>query len=192
MRTFVALNLPAEERDHLHHAFQPLRERDLPFRWTAADSLHLTLKFIGEIDGGEVERIDGALRTMAQKHAPLVLRIGGVGAFPAIRRANVVWAGVQPDAPLMSLQRDVELALSRLGYAREHKPFRPHITVARVRGNARPPDLERHTATLRYESKVHVATLDLMRSHLGSAGSTYETLLRHELGHKAEERAEFG
>ncbi|HUF49420.1 MAG TPA: RNA 2',3'-cyclic phosphodiesterase [Longimicrobiales bacterium] len=186
MRTFVALNLPAEERARLHAALEPLRARALPIRWTAADALHLTLKFLGEIEGAAVNRIDTALRAVAAQHAPLTLRPGGVGAFPAIRRASIVWVGIEPDSALLALQRDLELALSRLGYAREQKPFRPHITVGRTRGSARAPDIERHASELRYESQVRVATLDLMRSHVGANGSRYEALLRRTLGETPE------
>lgn len=186
MRTFVALNLPADERDRLHAALAPLRDRALPIRWVAADALHLTMKFLGEIEGTELNRIDDAVRGVAAKHAPIELRISGFGAFPAIRRASIVWVGVQPDRELMALQRDLELAMSRLGYAREQKPFRPHITVGRTRGEARPPDMERHAGELRYDTKVRVETIDIMRSHLGAGGSRYEALLRRELGAKTE------
>jgi 2'-5' RNA ligase len=186
MRTFVALNLAAAERDRLYAALEPLRERDLPIRWTAADSLHLTLKFLGEIEGSEVARIEETMRGIARRHAPLTLRIGGVGAFPAIRRASIVWVGVQSDPAVLSLQRDVELAMSRLGYTRDYKTYRPHITVGRTRNESRAPDLERHTGAVRYESSVQVETMDLMRSHTGAGGSRYEPLLRIALGSKKE------
>ena len=186
MRTFVALNLPAAEREQLYAALEPLRQRDLPIRWTAAESLHLTLKFLGEIEGNEVARLDEAMRVIAAKHGPQTLRIGGVGAFPAIRRANIVWVGIQPDPALLALQRDVELAMSKLGYTRDYKTYRPHITVGRTRNESRAPDLERHGGAVRYESSVHVGTMDLMRSHTGAGGSKYEALLRVTLGAKKE------
>ena len=187
MRTFIALNLPGSERDALYAALEPLRQRDLPVRWTAAASLHLTLKFLGEIEGNEVARLDEALQIIAHKHAPLTLRIGGVGAFPAIRRANIVWVGIHAEPALMALQRDVELAMSRLGYTRDYKPYRPHITVGRARNDTRAPDLERQAASVRYESSVQVETMDLMRSHPGAGGSKYEPLLRVPLGKKREQ-----
>jgi 2'-5' RNA ligase len=187
MRTFLALNLPPAERDALHDALAPLQQRELPIRWTAAESLHLTLKFLGEIEGSEVARIDETVRALARKHAAPTLRIGGVGAFPAIRRASIVWVGIQPDPPLLSLQRDVELAMSRLGYTREYKQYRPHITVGRVRNDTRAPDLERHAGSVRYESSVRVETVDLMRSHTGAGGSKYEPLLRVPLGPPTEQ-----
>lgn len=182
MRTFVAFNLPAAERARIAAALGGLHTRPLPVRWTDADGLHLTLKFLGDIEGVEVSRIDDALREIAQQYDPLELRIGGIGAFPSLRRANVLWIGVQPEPDLMSLHADVELAMSRLGYAREQKPFRPHITVGRLRTGARAPDVERMVGDVAYESTVRVATIDLMRSHLSRDGARYEPLLRPALG----------
>jgi RNA 2',3'-cyclic 3'-phosphodiesterase len=178
MRTFVALNLPAAARQQLHASLDTLRERDLPVRWLPADSLHLTLKFLGDIEGGEVPRIEEALRAAGEKHGPVELELTGFGAFPSLRRANVLWTGAAPAPPLMSLQRDLELAFSRLGYAREQKPWRPHITVARLRNGARAPDIGRIAGDYDCHARVDVATVDLMRSHSDGAGPRYEALLR--------------
>jgi RNA 2',3'-cyclic 3'-phosphodiesterase len=181
MRTFVALNLPAAERQQLHDALLPFHERQLPVGWTRPDAMHLTLKFIGEIEGGEVAPLETVLRDIAGRHGPVDLRIGGLAAFPSLRRANVLWVGIAEDSALMALQADVELALSRLGYPREQRPFRPHLTVARVRGGARAPDIERFVSGFEYSSSVRVHSLDLMRSHLGGEGARYEALLRAPL-----------
>jgi RNA 2',3'-cyclic 3'-phosphodiesterase len=178
VRTFVALNLPVPVRQRLAAALEPLRERDLSVRWLRDDGLHLTLKFLGDIEGSEVRRIDDVLRGIAAAHAPLVLELAGLGAFPSLRRASILWTGVTDEAGLMRLQRDLELALSRLGYPRETRPFRPHITVGRTRNGARPPDIERLAATFDYNDRAQVDTMELMRSHLGPGGSVYEPLLR--------------
>jgi RNA 2',3'-cyclic 3'-phosphodiesterase len=182
VRTFVALNLASAVRDAAHASLQPLVDRALPVRWTDAAGLHLTLKFLGDIEGAEIERLDASLRAVAQRHEPLTLQLGGLGAFPSLRRANIIWLGVAAEPALMSLQRDTELALSRLGYAREQKPFRPHITVARARNGARPPDIERLIGTHDWTTASPVETLDVMRSHLDPRGARYEPLLRIRLG----------
>jgi RNA 2',3'-cyclic 3'-phosphodiesterase len=186
VRTFVALNLPAADREQLHASVEPLARSDLPIRWIAADALHLTIKFLGEIEGGiEVTRIGDALRAVAARHASVSLDMRGLGAFPSLRRASVLWIGIAPDAALMSLQRDVEIALSRAGYPREQKPYRPHITVGRTRGGARPPDVGRLVGTHDWSGTVRVETIDLMRSHTQPDGARYEPLLRIPLGPQA-------
>ncbi|CAN5834632.1 RNA 2',3'-cyclic phosphodiesterase [soil metagenome] len=182
MRTFVALNLPQEERQQLHDSLAGFHDRGLPVRWGSVDSLHVTVKFLGEIEGAEISRIEDTLRRVTAVHSPLRLQIGGLGAFPSLRRATVLWVGVLPDPVLTGLQRDAELALSRLGYAREQKPFRPHITVGRTRNGSRPPDIERLTALHTWTSTVEVESLDLMRSHTDSGRARYEPLVKLRLG----------
>ncbi|HEX6309726.1 MAG TPA: RNA 2',3'-cyclic phosphodiesterase [Longimicrobiales bacterium] len=182
MRTFVALNLPGTERERLHAALEPLRSRRLNVRWIGAAALHVTVKFLGETDGSSVERVQDVLRHAASRHSTITLRIAGVGAFPSLRRANIVWMGVAPDAELNALQRELEPALSRLGFPREQRPFRPHITVGRAERNTRAPDIERLAGLVTHEAEVTVNTIDLMLSRPGAGGSTYEALLRCPLG----------
>jgi 2'-5' RNA ligase len=184
MRTFVALNLPQDERERLYAALEPLRARNLPVRWVEPDSLHLTLKFLGDIEGVEVEPLNAALATVSARHGPLDLRLGGFGAFPSLRRANVLWLGVTDDGALERLQRELELTMSRMGYAREQKPYRAHVTVGRTRGEARAPDVERLAAGIDYKGSARIETLDLMRSHTGGTASRYEALSRWTLGEK--------
>lgn len=182
MRTFVALNLPATERERLHDALGPLRARPLDVRWVDAGALHVTVKFLGETDGDGVDRIGGILRAAASRRAAITLRMAGVGAFPSLRRANIVWVGIAPEPELSALQRELEPALSRLGFPREQRPFRPHITVGRARRNARAPDIERLVGLVDHEAEVRVDTVDLMLSRPGSDGSRYEALVRCPLG----------
>lgn len=186
MRTFVALNLPPEERERLHAALEPLREKSLPVRWVAPEALHLTVKFLGDTESAAVEAVDEVLQTAAERRAPVTLRVGGLGAFPSLRRASILWVGVAGDAELASLQRELEPALSRLGFPREQRPFRPHITVGRARSGAKALDIERLGSLLDYEAVITVETVELMQSVMGPDGSHYETLLRRRLGEKVE------
>lgn len=185
MRTFIALNLPPDERARLHASLDDVRGRVPGVRWTAADALHLTLRFLGDIEGAVVPRLDEVLGAIAARHRPLELRIGGLGGFPSLRRGAVIWVGVAPDAALMSLQEEIEADISRVGWPREQRPFRPHVTVARSRGGARPPDIARMAAEYEYGSTIRVETLDLMRSHTDPGGARYEPLLRRPLGTEA-------
>jgi RNA 2',3'-cyclic 3'-phosphodiesterase len=186
MRMFVALNLERAVRSQLHAALEPLRGRDWPVRWLPAHALHLTLRFLGDVDGSDLYRVEEALRGVAEKHGPQRLDIAGFGAFPSLRRASVLWAGVEPAPPLMALQRDVDLAVSRLGYGRETRPFRPHVTVARLRSGARPADIERNIDEFDYSRSLDVETMDLMRSHLDADGARYEAILRLGLGQQVQ------
>jgi RNA 2',3'-cyclic 3'-phosphodiesterase len=181
MRTFVALNLPADERRALQQALAPAQQCGLPVRWTQHDGLHLTLKFLGEIDSAQVAPIHDALQQVAARHEPFQLRLGGFGAFPSLRRASVLWVGISADAALLALQRDVDDALAALGHPREERAFRPHLTVARARRGAREPDVSRLASDFAYDSAVGVDTVYLMRSHTGAGGSRYEPVVQAPL-----------
>jgi 2'-5' RNA ligase len=182
VRTFVALNIPARERARLHGSLEPLRSKGLPVRWVAADALHVTIKFLGDTENDGVAAIEDAMKTAAAHRSPVTLRIAGVGAFPSLRRAHTLWIGVAPDPELALLQRELEPALSRLGYPREQRPFRPHITIGRTRSDARAFDIERLVALVDYDAILTVDTIDLMQSHPGAGGSRYEALFRRRLG----------
>ena len=181
MRTFIALNLPVPQREALREALLPMQEKQLPVRWANAEGLHLTLKFLGEIESGQVAPLGAALERVAAQHSPLQLRLGGFGAFPSLRRASVLWVGVEPNPELHALQRELEGALLALGYAREQRPFRAHITVARTRAGGREPDVSRFTDTFDFKTSAAVETIDLMRSHTAPTGARYELLLKAQL-----------
>ena len=184
MRTFVALNLPPEERARLHESLEPIRTKSLPVRWAAPDALHMTVKFLGDTEGAAVAAVDEVLLTAAERRAPVTLRIGGLGGFPSLRRASILWVGVTGDSELAALQRELEPALSRLGFPRDQRPFRPHITIGRTRSGTQPLDVQRLSGLVRYETTITVETVDLMQSHTSPDGPRYDTLLRRRLGEK--------
>jgi RNA 2',3'-cyclic 3'-phosphodiesterase len=184
VRAFLAVNLPPATRVELYGALEPLRTSLADVRWLPAESLHMTLKFLGDVEGPDVERISATASDVLVKYPPMTLSMGGVGGFPSIRRANIVWIGVAVDPTFERMQRDVELAMSRLGFAREQRPFRGHITVGRAKSEARAPSLERIAGSVEYRGTIDVTAVELMRSHTDAAGARYETLTRYPLGPK--------
>jgi RNA 2',3'-cyclic 3'-phosphodiesterase len=185
MRIFIALNLPAAVRRDVHASLDAFRDRGWPVRWTPEAALHLTLRFLGEVEGTDLQRIEETLRAVAARHGPQHLELGGFGAFPSLRRGTVLWLGIAPAPRLLALQRDVDLAISRLGYGRETRPFRPHITVARLQSGSRPVDVERAVPEYDYSAELDVASMDVMRSQLHPSGSRYEAVVRLSLGEQA-------
>lgn len=128
MRLFVAIDLP----DSVKSSLGGFR-KELPFaKWVGAEELHLTLRFIGEVNGETFNAIRSALA--AVRFAPFPLTLCGVGHFPPGRRApRVLWVGMERSAPLLTLQQDVEVALIDAGIAPDERGFSPHITLARLR-----------------------------------------------------------
>jgi 2'-5' RNA ligase len=105
------------------------------------------------------------------------MQLGGVGAFPTLRRPRVLWIGVDAAGALVALQADVERSLEPLGFRPETRAYSPHLTVGRVERDARAAafaGLETVARTIAYRSTVAIETVDLMRSHLSRAGARYE------------------
>jgi 2'-5' RNA ligase len=179
MRLFVALNLPKKERERIHRAARPLRERALPVRWVAPDHYHLTLKFLGDVRPSLQADIEERLARVARATPPLDLRLRGFGAFPTIRRPKVLWAGVEASPELRCLKQDVEWGLAELGFTRETRAFHPHFTLGRAQteeGAGAFRGLDSLVSALEYEGAVTIHRVDLMRSHLSPAGSHYSVL----------------
>src|SRR3982750_3463285 len=133
MRIFLAINPPAEVRRRVWEATAPLRESSPDVAWIPQDKIHLTLKFIGEVSQEGALALSSAMSDLARTHAAPMIHLASVGAFPTFRRPRVIWMGIDPEPKLELLHHDVELACDRLGHELEGRPFRPHLTLGRVR-----------------------------------------------------------
>jgi len=175
MRAFVAILPPPEVREALSRA-----ARSLPVigvRWVRPENIHLTLKFLGEISEEQAPQIASALAQVARLRRPFRIEPEGLGAFPSPERARVLWAGVgKGSASLEELAAAVEEALFPLGFGREQRPFRAHLTLGRARG--RPARLEAGRLDPGIPGFT-AGSLHLMRSAQGPSGVYYESLAEH-------------
>ena len=174
-RLFVALRPPPPMRQALLAAMG-----DIPgARWQDDEQLHLTLRFIGEVDHHVADDVAAALGAVS--HPPLVLRLDGIGCFDRRGQIDTIWAGVTPHDRLRSLHATVTRALMSAGIAPEDRAFTPHITLARFsRGNFPPPALPmRHLWPAPVEARFdHIL---LYESELGSEGASYSVVERYPL-----------
>lgn len=176
MRLFIAVNLPADVREGIWEAAQSLRERDYPVRWVAFESLHLTLKFLGQVAAADVEGVTRGLDAAVAGAKPFTLPIGGFGAFPSPARPRVVWMGCEGVPPFELLQHRIEQETAKLGFEVEGRPFRPHITLGRAQRRARSRDFDgfgEHIERLEFAAEPVVESVDLMQSSLSRQGARY-------------------
>ncbi len=153
-------------------------------RIVAPENLHLTLKFLGEIPETDLPRLLRAALPRTVKIEPFEIEIGGLGTFPSARAARVVWVGVSEGAPqLARLARQLESAASRVGVARDHRPYRGHLTLARLRSPGR-VQLDELGST--GNAVVPVREVVLYRSDLSPSGARYSPLARLPLGERSE------
>jgi 2'-5' RNA ligase len=178
-RCFVAAPIPADLRATLAATVAPWRT-DAALRWSAPESWHLTLAFLGGVDPATVGEVRARVSEVAGRHEPVRLEAGGMGAFPSASRARVVWYGVEdPGGRLAALVGDLAGSLGLGGGS----PFRAHVTLARVRRGS--TDLRRWLSEANASAAtgtLEVRQLAVMRSHLGQGAPRYETLATMELG----------
>lgn len=175
MRLFVAVNLPADVRRAAWQAAAPLRAADLPVKWVGEDGLHITLKFLGDVDGGRLAEVGAALEQACAGARSFPLEVGGFGAFPTDDRARVLWLGCEAAPPLELLQDALERAFAAIGFPVEGRPFRPHVTIGRARKDLRSGVRGAGSllADLAYADAFTVDSIDLMESTLTPAGARY-------------------
>ena len=179
MRLFVAINIPAEIRDTIYADAAALRSATAGIRWTAAPSLHVTLKFLGEQQDDLVPNLRAAMESVAAKHHFVNVNTTGFGAFPNFRRPRVVWVGMTGESELRALANDLDRAFVPFGVAAESREFRAHLTLGRVKGELSAAESAALGAAARQAAPprgVPVRTIDLMRSELGPGGSRYSVL----------------
>ncbi len=187
VRIFCAVELPEDARARVAAHVARLREAaqtPLKISWERAEKLHLTLKFLGEIETGRVEALTRAAGSAAGAAGRLTVSLRETGAFPARGNPRVLWIGLHDETGrLAQLQERLEAECERENFPREARPFRPHITVARIRT---PSAAARQLATVHRETEFAPATFDVsefvvMQSRLAAGGSLYTPLSRHEL-----------
>lgn len=130
MRLFTGIALGDGVRENVLKELKPFREAGVPLRWTDAQNLHLTLKFIGEVAEPVAARV-GAVLEALPPGPPFRLRLRGFGKFPGGQELNVLWAGVEESRELRALFSGMEDALAPLGIGRDPRPFHPHVTLGR-------------------------------------------------------------
>lgn len=148
-------------------------------RWQTRDQIHLTLRFVGEVDRHQAAEIDSALA--AVRHPRFELALNGLGAFQRRGQHEVVWAGLAPQEPLKALHMKVDQAIVRTGLKPERRAYSPHITLARLKRNSGPIGgfLEQPGAR---GDQFTVDAFCLYESRLSPEGAVYSTVERYSLG----------
>lgn len=146
--------------------------------WVRPDSIHLTLKFLGEVADNRIDEIGSALERAAEGAAPFSLAVEGVGGFPNPKYPRVVWAGIKESTELKKLQLQVEAAMVELGFEPDGRAFSPHLTLCRIKSAADSREMGRLLSEVKPELKAvfEVSSVVLFKSVLKPAGAEYTAL----------------
>ena len=186
-RCFVAVRLADPARSAVAEYLDRVRAAVDGVAWTRSDQLHLTLKFLGDVPASRVPEIAARLGDALQALPACTLEVAGIGAFPNLARPQVLWVGVRA-LGLARLSDVVETSCAAEGFPRETRPFRPHVTLGRIRTRARriAPDL---ALLVRDGDRTFGASpvggVTLFRSQLGAGGARHAVLAEFPVAHDA-------
>jgi 2'-5' RNA ligase len=184
---FVAVPVPAPARDRVAAlvASLPVPAAARPVRWVRFDGLHLTLRFLGPTPDERIADVEVAMTAAAAAEQPFRVALGGAGAFPSLRRPRAIWLGVVAGVDdLTRIALRLEDALVEAGWARDERPFRAHLTLARSDGvRAGPATASALVAAAEtFETDFEVDRVVLFESHTGGGPARYEPVAERRLG----------
>jgi 2'-5' RNA ligase len=183
MRLFAALPVDEPARAELLRVLRALGDTGWPVRWTRDDGLHLTLKFFADVPAERLAQVDAVLRGAAAGTDVLSLQLTELGAFSSRGRPRVLWAGVDGPPALELLQHRIERGAGAIGFPAEARPFRPHVTLGRVREGGRLPRAGFDGLETRLDPVSFTADrLVLYESFLGAGGARHQPRLTLMLG----------
>lgn len=190
MRLFVALELETAVRTALGNVQRRLRSSAHDVRWVNIDLLHVTMKFLGEVNDDILSDITAAIDLAASECVPFTIALDGCGCFPTGGPVRVVWGGVkETTGMLQSCAEFVEASLAEVGFAPERRAFSPHITLGRVRDDRSQGKLREAVCALSCDPAEQLAErLTLMSSTLSPTGPTYVPIHKTWLGPSEHDR----
>ena len=188
LRCFIAIEIPDTVKKEIGEAADMLRKYDADIKWVNAQNLHITLKFLGNTPEEAVPEISESLLSAVSPFRPFYIKISGTGVFPSRKSPRVIWIGVENGESLPRLAADIDRSLSLLGYKKEEREFRPHLTLGRVRSRKGMVSIVNELDSLK-EKEFGIFTIDrikLMRSELKPKGPEYTCLREAPFGEKGQ------
>jgi 2'-5' RNA ligase len=180
IRTFIAIEVPEEVKEKINSLQERLTEG--PYR-KKPKNIHLTLKFLGNIDADRIDSLGKALETACKNIGPFIVTVEGLGAFPNLKTPRVLWVGIVGSAELTHLYRNIEEELHKIGFEKEHRPFHPHLTLLRVKSRDEGRRLAERVKDIKSDLKETFSTDEfiLFKSELSPKGAEYSPLKRIRL-----------
>lgn len=184
MRSFIAIELPETVSAALAEFQQEFKKCGADVRWIKPDNIHLTLKFLGNIDEKNIDEIVKIIKEVCIKYNMFTLEVRGIGVFPNIKSPRVLWVGINGNGVLAELQREIEDGMASLGFESESRRFTPHLTLGRFRSSMGKKNLFDKIELHKNDSfgLIEVKSISLMRSDLNPAGARYTKIAGVFLG----------
>jgi 2'-5' RNA ligase len=185
IRTFIAIEIPGDIISKIRELQEGIKVYGLKIRWVRPENIHLTLKFLGDVEADKIGEISEAISKTVEGYTPISLTAKGIGVFPSIRRPRVLWVGLTGQLEsLVKLQKTLDENLKVLGFPGEKRPFKGHLTMGRIKAKI---DVKKFGDALmefrNFESETFTADqIVLYKSELKPSGAFYTELASASLG----------
>lgn len=187
LRCFIALDISDHIRRECGDIIERLKKYDADVKWVCVNNMHLTLKFLGKTPQKVLPKIQEYLFNVVLSYNPFYIRIYTTGVFPNRKYPRVIWIGVEDSDMLKRLHEDIDNTMVSLGFKKEQRPFKPHLTLGRVRSRKGIMHLVHDLDMFKDKDfgNIHVKKIKLMKSDLKPQGSIYSCLYDIPLGKEA-------
>ena len=185
IRSFLAVELPKPILGKIGEVQGELRSTHADVRWVSPEKIHLTLKFFGNIEESRIDLIFKSIEEPVQNTLPFSVRVRGAGAFPSLKNPRVIWMGLADGKEmLVSLQKEIEDRLEKIGFEPEDRPFQPHLTLGRMKSSRGREELVKRMEKYIGEEfgNFQVERVSLFKSDLRPSGPIYTLLKVLRLG----------
>ncbi len=182
IRIFIAIEIPDSIQTKIAQLQEELKQSGEHISWTKASNIHLTLKFLGDVEETLLPEMNNSLGLICSKQAAFSFTIKNLGFFPNTRRARVLWAGIfNPGQQLAELTKKVEECLIQFGFSKENRKFNPHLTIGRVKSPLRISFIEKIKGKSFFGGKITVGEIVVIKSDLKPTGAVYTPLVKIKL-----------
>lgn len=180
MRVFIAINLPYHIKEKIAEATKAFKEYDLVAKWVETGNLHMTLKFLGEIEEKKTTEITQILKFVAGEFGCFEVTLQGFGFFPNEKRPRVFFVHSSKEELLKTIAARCEEKLEKIGFAKENR-FKSHVTLARFKNNKNIECLKKEMENTRLKETALITGITLFKSTLTRSGPIYEEIFKAPL-----------
>ena len=184
IRAFIAVEIDQPNKQKISDLISNLKKSKADVKWITEDQMHLTLKFLGNIDKDKVQDISNTLSNISNNFKSFTISLSNIGVFPNLNRPRVIWLGVDKGADyLKNLSERIENELEKLGFEKEDREFNPHLTLGRVKTSKDLSELKKLINETQFNSEnwVEINKLILFQSTLTSKSAIYDALTKVKL-----------
>ena len=182
IRAFIAVEIDPKNKQKLCDLIIQLKKSNPDIKWATENQMHLTLKFLGNIEQNMVQKISEVLKSIADNFNVFTIQFSKIGAFPNMRRPRVIWLGIDKGAEFLKLLNNkIETELEKLGFKKENREYKTHLTLGRVKSLKNISELIRliDEADFQSQDEIKIDKLILFQSTLTPKGAIYTPLIEH-------------